>query len=294
MSEQIKIGTVAADVLPSDGAQFAKVTVTPAMAREWLGSQMRNRRIKAGNVKRWAQDMREGRFNATVQPLIFDVNGRLIDGQNRLTALIEADVSLPLWVAVGVPSDDRARVDLGTPRSAADVLSIEGIEITHRNHVVAMARMAMGYETVPHLVWGATSVTASVPELVAEVTKHLPLYQGAVTYSTAVQALSLGGGAWLTPTAHGTLSVLVAWHSASAELWEEYHAGIATGAGMSIGDPRLTLRNSRVPGALAAGTWRRQAQLMASIKVWNAWVRGERLSKIYASSAKYLPMPEVA
>lgn len=102
------------------------VTVTPKLAKEWLGLNLKNRRLAKSTVQGYKRDMQAGRWLLTADPIRFSEDGRLLDGQHRLAACVLADVPFVSLVAHGVSSDTMRVIDHGRPRTVADELNIEG------------------------------------------------------------------------------------------------------------------------------------------------------------------------
>lgn len=124
---------------------FAEVvTVTPGLANVILGSNPDNRNIGPAKLAQFASDMRNGRWAFNGEPIIIAVTGELNDGQHRLSALIEANVSLPLIFHFGLERHTRLTVDQGKCRTAADFLGMEGV--ANATAVASIARLVLGYE----------------------------------------------------------------------------------------------------------------------------------------------------
>lgn len=260
------------------------VMVTPHMAGEWLATQHDNRRLKDFKVAEWAHEMAEGRWKPIPQPIMFDQFKRLIDGQHRLTAVVRSGATVQMWIAYNVPGDLRRYVDSGTPRSAADVLQMEH-GVTSRVAVAATAKSVLLYESAPDAIWNSKAVVGK-QEIIDEVVMHADQYATSVAMGLAATRTT-ASGIYLTRNSYAALWVLVQRHG-SVDLWNEWHEGVSTGAMLTPGDPRLSLRNAR--GTRWGGG---QSSVLACIKTWNAYVKNEPLQKIYASSSRYLPMPEI-
>lgn len=101
-------------------------TVTPDTAFEYLATAGKNRRISGPQVNKWAKAMRAGQWRLTGDPIRFDITGALIDGQHRLTAVINSGVPIEVAVARNCALDVFPVLDDGKRRSGADVLSIMG------------------------------------------------------------------------------------------------------------------------------------------------------------------------
>lgn len=109
--------------------------VSPQLAEAWLRLNAQNRSITAARVDQYARDMKDGRWTLTHQAIGFDENGDLIDGQHRLAAVVQADVTVPMLVVWGMAKDSKANVDTGRARTAGDMLSI--LDGVSNPHVVA-------------------------------------------------------------------------------------------------------------------------------------------------------------
>jgi hypothetical protein len=79
--------------------------ITPALAAEMLRGNSNNRKLRKDAIQHMASEMSAGRWVTTHQGIAFDDNGRLLDGQHRLHAIIKAGVSVVFSVSRGVPTD---------------------------------------------------------------------------------------------------------------------------------------------------------------------------------------------
>ncbi len=115
-------------------------TVTPAMAAEYLSkNHPKNRPIRDFRVKKWVEEIKQGRWLLTHQGIAFDEDGYLIDGQHRLTAVITSGIPAPMMVTKGVDVSTFAVLDQGAMRSASDILGLSSRQ-------VAALRCLMGLE----------------------------------------------------------------------------------------------------------------------------------------------------
>lgn len=105
---------------------IVKETITPEKARQYLETNVGNRRLNNGFAESLANEIREGRWQLTHQGIAFDENGRLIDGQHRLTAVALANEPVEMMVARGVaPSENNLYIiDNNRKRSVVDMLKI--------------------------------------------------------------------------------------------------------------------------------------------------------------------------
>jgi len=98
--------------------------ITPAMAAEWLNNNPANRRRKDKRIQTYARAMKAGRWRLTHQGIALDKDGALMDGQNRLAAIVEAGVSVKMMVARNCDRENMLAIDAGCPRNVGDMLTI--------------------------------------------------------------------------------------------------------------------------------------------------------------------------
>ena len=115
--------------------------ITPEIARVYLAQNCGNRKVSKYMVNMYSEAMKRGEWMLNGESIKFDVDGNLIDGQHRLHALIEANISLELLVVRGLQRSAFKTLDVGKKRTAGDCLSIEGI--ANYNTVAAIVRMYM-------------------------------------------------------------------------------------------------------------------------------------------------------
>lgn len=90
-------------------------------AVEYLQKRAPHQRpIRISHIESLAGDMTRGEWDFTGEPIIFDDNGQLIDGQHRLEAVLLSGVSLDFVVTRGVAAKSYRNIDRGVTRSVAD------------------------------------------------------------------------------------------------------------------------------------------------------------------------------
>lgn len=105
----------------------AKVeTITPEIAKTMLGENVNNRRISRDNVNLFAREIRNGEWRFNGEAIKFGKDGRLLDGQHRLLAVIAADKPLTTLVIRGLEDETQQTMDSGKTRTLGDVLTLRG------------------------------------------------------------------------------------------------------------------------------------------------------------------------
>lgn len=114
------------------------VSVSPDIARQMLVKNTKNRPLKKAKIKAFARDMACGRWQFDGMPIRFGTSGALLDGQNRLQAVIASEVAVPFLVIKGLPDATQEVMDTGTKRTTADQLNLRGEP--HANLLAAIGR----------------------------------------------------------------------------------------------------------------------------------------------------------
>lgn len=110
----------------SDPTVGVRMLITPPLATEWLETRGSNRTVRQSVVDKYALDMKEGRWVFNGAPIQFDEEGKLLNGQHRLWAVIESGHSYESIVQWNIPRDSQATIDAGERWQAKDVLYMQG------------------------------------------------------------------------------------------------------------------------------------------------------------------------
>ena len=97
-------------------------TITPAIAKAYLLSNNNNRPLRQNHIRLLASDIKNGDWQITHQGIAFDSTGRLIDGQHRLHAIIQAGVAIQILVTRGCSSSSFSILDRGANRTPSDII----------------------------------------------------------------------------------------------------------------------------------------------------------------------------
>jgi hypothetical protein len=116
--------------------------ITPEKAKCYLQRNQKNRIITPGVVSQYAKDMADGRWSLTHHGIAFSKEGRLLDGQHRLEAIIKSGKTIRMMVTFGMEDESQADIDAGKTRTPSDRLSIlRGEKISA--HVVSTVKAAV-------------------------------------------------------------------------------------------------------------------------------------------------------
>ena len=119
--------------------------VTPEMAKAYLEKNTDNRNKRGWWVSGLANQIKRGEWIPTHQGVGITKSGKLIDGQHRLEAIVEANIPVQIMVTTGVRDDAYKVLDNGIKRTMAD---LTGMHMRTAEVCRVLARLAYGGDTV--------------------------------------------------------------------------------------------------------------------------------------------------
>ena len=210
----------------------ATVEVTPDFARELLQTNINNRNVLPAHVKALAREMAEGRWEENGQPIIMTEKRRLIDGQNRLLAVILSGVTIRALLVIGVSDDFKVRktLDQGKNRSVANILQIAGFEANQVAERISSLLLALDPDY---------PIRMSRPSKAEYLLSHLDEIEPWADWSEAVSKASpviegtrRRNNRSIGAATAGTLGVYLARNGADTVAFQEFMDGAAQNLGL--------------------------------------------------------------
>jgi len=125
-------------------------TLEPEQIRQMLQSNTNNRKLSRRKVDEYKRDMVDGKWEINGEAISLDLNSKLINGQHRLTAALEAGLPITTVVVRGLSPDVIHTIDTGKKRTYSDRLSMSGVP--HATGVAAtlkvLANLAFGQNKI--------------------------------------------------------------------------------------------------------------------------------------------------
>lgn len=162
---------------------FTQKTITPEIATQMLLDNVHNRRLNAKRVQTLMSDMKNGNWTESPQPICFDTQNKLIDGQHRLSAVVRSGVPVVMTIAYDVPRS--AVIDKGLERSTGDALFMRGViseEMSKRDAQAVVNRYL------------SICVGASRANTLSDTSKVDFINQNAAYIAKAISISRIGGG----------------------------------------------------------------------------------------------------
>ncbi len=248
---------------------FTVTPVDPDTARRWLGYNVKNRKITSSTWTRYARDMAAGNWQFTGEPIKFDTNGNLIDGQHRLLAIIDSGTTVLLPVVRGLQSRSQDVMDTGRKRSAADMLAMHGRE--NVSLLAAAAKWAILFDR--EQLYVDRKLRHVTHADILEYTQDNAVLREAITCADTVRKQIDMRPSLLAASIYLTSRV-------DADASHEFYGRLADGVGLEEGSPILALRSRlRQIKDNRAGV-EPEAILSLNLRAWNAWRDSRRLTAI--------------
>lgn len=258
------------DFIETHVGTIHNVEISRELARELLKHNNHNRPIRVGRVNHFIALINRGEWVNTGEPIIFSKRG-LNEGQHRLSAIVEADVSVTADVRFGV--DDTAFVVTGTgaTRSAGDLLGIAGIP--NGRNVAAGIKLLLNYDSRAFNTERTRNVITNAEVL--EAIERWPDFTAAFAFSTR----RFSGQRHHSPV--GVFTFLALRHKNEATVGEFLEA-VATGVVNDKRDPARLLRERMLldPQLRINRADVGVARLALIIVAWRLWLNGARQSRL--------------
>jgi hypothetical protein len=245
--------------------------ITPQIADQWLGKLANplNRNKKPLHIQIMAQDMSNGRWLETGQPIIFDEDGMLIDGHHRLQACIYAKRAFSSLVVRGVSRIAVDAIDIGKMRHVGEIAQMSGIKngLTQ----AAICGIVMTYELMGINVAIGSKSKISKLEIIDRLRRE--------DFNEAAKAGKCAQQMVRSNAVPGFCFYL--FNKRSEKLANEFWADfLSDGAGLEIGNPVLALRNVLFRDLQSRTRLPLQTKAQYICKAWTLFVRGKKVQML--------------
>lgn len=267
---------------PSNQEPYNQVIeITPAIATAWLNANEGNRRLDWNYIAQLARDMKAGQFACTHQGIAFDTQGRLIDGQHRLWAILEAEVPVRMRVFYNESPESTIHIDGNHPRRAADRMTLGRSLGTVRSDELATLRAMLGGIAMAakrRTVYEEMPLLERHREAIHFVHEHLP----ATRPAGIANCMTRG-------------AVARAWYCISDDhLLERFCEVLRNGASsgerehivVQLRNQLIELRNNSITQAV------RQRQYALTTRALSGYVHGETLNILRPTNCDLFLLPE--
>lgn len=245
--------------------------ITPQKAKQMLAVNHVNRRLIDSSVERlqgviargeWMEDSTDG--------IGLDVDGGVVNGQHRLTAIAEGEVNVRALVVRNVRPEVIKVIDQGLPRNLAQILQMTG-KYEYASDLAGAIQWLWRVYTDGEKTQ-TVAAKPSIPQLLEFFSQHPHLVDSVrVAVDTArglkgVQRAPIAAFHYLMATVDDTAA-------------DEFFSKLETGAEINPGDPVHSLREKIIANAVAAKPESGVTVMAWLVKAWEAERQGRALPK---------------
>lgn len=242
------------------------VTITPIIAKAMLEiGNHRDRPLSRWRVKNLVAAIRRGEWCTNTDCIGFDVKGNRINGQHRLTAIIEADTPVPVLVGYNFPEKSFMTTDTGHKRGSADLAGIIGIK---RYRAVGAAI---------NLLWRYQRGTLHTP---GTPPTNIQVHQLLIENRGIEGSADVGITLW--PTLPPSIATFCHYLFSGIDpiKTKRFFHSLRTGANLTVGNPILVLRNRLIAEKGQKAVLPHYEIVALVIKAWNFYRRGRKTNHL--------------
>lgn len=249
---------------PSTGGKVERRILTVNDAHKLLRKNIGNRSVSDAHVDRLSSEVVH-RWKYNADPIRVAIGGRLLDGQHRLYAVIATNTPIDTAIITDLPEEVMMSIDTGRKRTISDYLTFK--EHNRPLLIGAACRLVFNYLSGKSL--SVPTSPGAVEEFISERPRILRLIEPASDVRGICPVPSLIAILFLaTEDPRYDLKVL------------EFIDGLASGANMEEGDPRIAL--ARTYASIKAKKGYRLSETISfslTAKGWNAFALERQTSR---------------
>lgn len=246
--------------------------IDPVLAAKWLDAVPEfQRKIDPKQVKKLVLAITRGEWRPNGATIVFNSKGELIDGQHRLSAIIETGRTLPSIVVTGVSPEESTFHTIGDEKARKITDFVQSANVTVVSGAVRYLWLANNG------IWPPTGQREIPP--IADLMKLVKKHQDEL--SDLVHPISPAGRF----LGHSSFCVFLCFYytriypTAYTEKVSDFFARVGDGVGLSLNDPAYQLRrrwlnqptNTRI---------NKTAAMAMIMKALHAYLDGETMSRI--------------
>lgn len=255
------------------------VRITPERAQDLLDTSTGNRKPSKRDLMLYKQLIESGTWINTGEPIIISVpcenrpQGRLLDGHTRLMACVMAGKPFVTDITYNVPEEAFYAMDTGA-RTPANHLQILGI---------ANSNLWASVYNRLHAYTNGYSHSVNRPHSMI-MKNEMAKWIAESPYASIALAGRFNKSRVFSSSLMQVSAIVIAMAGCKESVIDEFFELILTGANLEEGNPILAFRNAafRSEIIMLVRTTDRQHQYVGIvINVFNNWIAGNRLSKIF-------------
>lgn len=257
------------------------VEVTPSKARKLLESNPTNRKLSQSLVNHLSQQIKQDEWKLTGDTIKIGTDGFLKDGQHRLSAIIQANKAVKLYLCDGVDPDAFSVIDTGKKRSAGDVLYIAGYSNVNQLSGIVRGLIAFDSSNFNGDLRVGRQITNT--KILKYVEKHHDALMDTLHYAQSVTRRFKG---------LSTIFVAILYHlflkinnEQAFQFFEKY----AEGANLGSQNPIHLLRSRFIQDQVNKSKLSTRDKMALMINAWNLFIKGDNTKSLALKNGYKFP-----
>ena len=271
------------------------VIITHKMAKRLLGSARFNRDISKTRIKKYAAQIKAGKWAYPTGELIkIDTHGGAGDGQHRLGGIMLSGKSVKADIAYNIPEENFAYLDQQKVRSGADVLNIDekertgGVRLKYNTQIAAALQIVYAWFNTKDVYNTRHSInTLTNNELLQYSLSHQSIKKSAALIFSGERPLA-------SPSVLIALHYILSKQRGNKDTADQFFSQFVTGENLWAKSPVLVLRNKFIQNK-GEGKFKMTRAFMIScvLSAWHSHINGREMTGINYNANK-LPQPILA
>lgn len=245
--------------------KITEVEIGPEQALDLLERNERNRPMDFKLVQTYARQMTNGEWRFVGDPVRLSVTNRLLDGQNRLQAVVNSGTIQKFVVITGLDDDDQPYMDVGKKRTPGDVFSMNEVPNAPRAAAVTTVLMRYGMRNLLDTKYKITN--AELLHYYQDPANTVRIDRGTTVGNNMLGILPI------SPAVVGAVHAAVSRESDPFAV-NEFFEKLRLGYGMDKEDSVGALRNWLIRRKREDLRVNRNEHFYLLARTWNDWVQG--------------------
>lgn len=248
--------------------------VTPQIAAAYLSQNTNNRPLNKGRVEAYAAAMSRGEWQFNGDPIRFSEQGILIDGQHRLSAIVQSNAPQKMLIIRDLPQSTFKTIDVGAIRSAGDLAALVGVK--NSNLATSGARI--------YLTW-QQSGTMSIP--IGKRPTNSQIVDFVASEEIVHRAASYVAGSiflrkFLPPSV--SCFLYLAFSTVSEEKAIAFLNELKEPTVIDWHSPIFLLRERLTQSSMGKVKLRKNELIALMMKAWRSWLKGAKVKQLKVST----------
>lgn len=268
---------------------FPNQKIDAKLATDLLQINFTNRPIKNFVVDNYTADMKNGRWQFTGDTIQISSEGKLLNGQHRLMAIIKSDTAQIFHIQTGLSPESFSKMDIGKVRTAGDTLATTGYK--HYSSVATIVRYVSMYDNglLPEYVTNGYRAKFSNQEIANEAAK---LNKTLLEETANVAGRFVGKARFLDMVSVSSLFYIFRRinNDAAANFFQMLSSG--DGIGSEHNSSIYLLRQKFIASMGTGNKISSRHKFVITIKAWNYYRKNKQIKQLSYNETEPFPIPE--